>query len=384
MPILQSDTLIYTYEDVVEQLLDLHAGERTPLTERNAKRAVQQAYRDLPNKHNWSFYYRQRLMQTVASYSTGTIAYQHTGGANERQITLTGGTLPAWAAFGRLVIGSVHYEVAERISGTVLTLREDSNPGEDVAALTEYTLYRNAYPLPANFRRLGHLWDVEVRRFIPVVEQQVQHDALVAFFTTPDTPWQAAFRGVSDYYGTMQLLFGPPPSEVFTYDLLYEIHPRPLRIESYSTGTITISGTTVTLTNGVWPANCAGSILRVAATTEAPTNRLGENPFLTEHVIKSRTSDTVVVLEESATDVTGRGFTLSDPIDIEAGAMLNAFLRAAEAEFCRAASRKDANERMALAQQALLEAIGADDRTPPNQSMPVYDPIKHGRIVDGG
>jgi hypothetical protein len=385
MPVLQTDTVVYTFQDVVEHLLDLHGVDRDGLNQRNARRAILSAYRDLPNKHPWGYYYRQRLFQTAASYSTGTVAFDHTGGANERQLTLTTGTWPTWAEFGRVIIDSVHYEVERRISSSIVTLREDSNPGADVAALTTYEIYRNAYPLPANFHRLGHLWDVSQNRSIPVIEQQAHHD-LANFYDTPSTPWQVAIRGTSDYYATMQLLFGPPPNELRTYDLLYEVTPRPLKIDEYKRGTIAISGTGATITGGVAPASCVGSILRVAATADAPSGATGgicgDNPFASQHVIKTRTSDTVLVLEESGSTVTGMGYVISDPIDIEAGAMLNAFLRMCEAEFCRTVGRKDANDRMALAHQAIIEAIEADQRMPRgNGPAAIYDPFRNATVT---
>lgn len=320
-------------------------------------------------------------MQTVASYSTGTVDYDHTGGTYERQLTLATGTWPTWATFGRVIIADVHYEVEDYKSSTVLTLREDSNPGADVAASTAYTIYRNAYPLPANFRRLGHLWDIDGQRSIPIVDQQEQHDALVNCYDTPDTPWQASLRGTGDYYGATQLVFGPPPSAVLSYDLMYEVLPRPLKIDQYTAGTVTItSTTTATLTGGVWPASCVGSILRVAATADSPTSLLGDNPYASQHVIKTRTSDTVAVLEEATTNVSGKGFSVSDPIDVEQG-MLNAFMRMAEAEFCSAASRKDADARAAKAMMAIVEAKENDQKMPRSGVPAYYDPIKRGRVT---
>lgn len=394
MPSLQTDTAVFTFADAVEHLLDLHEIDRqAALNQRNARRAIQSAYGDLPQKHCWSYYFRQRLLQTAASYSTGTVEYDHTGGSNERQLTLTTGTWPDWAAFGRVIISSVHYEVESRISDTVLTLRTDSNPGADVAASTTYTIYRNAYPLPVNFRRMGHVWDVTQQRSLPYVDPQEQHDSNVRFFDTPDTPWQFTLRNTGDYLGSMQIVFGPPPSAVKSYDILHEVTPRPLRIDSYSTGTVAVTSTnTATLTGGTWPEDCVGSILRLASDANVPTGVTGgfsstgaglDNRFASQHVIKSRTSSTVVVLEDATSNVSGKGFMLSDPIDIEAGAMLRAFLRMAEAEFCFAAGRDDATKRYQRAQMAIVEAIEGDTRAPRTNGVNYYDPFRHVRVTDG-
>jgi hypothetical protein len=376
MPILQTDTVVYTFADVIEHLCDLHKVDQDGLNVRNAKRAILNAYRDLANKHTWSYHVRQRLLQTVASYSTGTIDFDYTGGANERQLTLATGTWPSWAEYGRVIIDSVHYEVERRISTSILTLREDSNPGADVAAATTYEIYRNSYPLPANYRRLGHLWDVDQKRVVPFVDQQEHHDGLNCFFETPATPWTFTIRGSSDYYGASQLVLGPPPDAVRNYDLLYEAFPRPLSLDGYTTGTIAISGTTVTGTGTTFPTNCAGSILRVSSTDAVPTGLMGANPFTTQHVIKSRTSATVLVLEETASTVSGMGYTISDPIDVDPAA-INAFLRMAEAEFCLADGRKDALTRKALAQEEFTLAVEGDQREPRTRGPRMYDPFSN-------
>jgi len=76
------------------------------------------------------------------AYTTGTIEYDHTGSANEFEVTLSGvgAEWPAWAATGVITILGVEYTVDARISTTILTLDSSSNPGADVAASTAYSL----------------------------------------------------------------------------------------------------------------------------------------------------------------------------------------------------------------------------------------------------
>lgn len=385
MPLIQAGTDIHTYKDLVELVLDAHEIDRTGLNERRARAAVLKAYRDLPYRHPWSYYYRQRLLQTVASYATGTVVYDHTGGASERLVTLTSGTFPTWAAFGRLIIDSVHYEVDTRESGTTLTLREDSNPGADVSS-SSYELYRSAYPLPSDFRRLCRLWDVEQQRLIAFVDQHEQHTALQVFYDTPSTPWQATIRATRDYYGQKSLIFGPPPDTVRTYDLLYEASPRPLAIDEYKAGTVstTADDATVTLSDGTFPVNCVGSIIRFSATSTDPSNALGaqdntDNPFVMQGVIKTRTSATSAELEENASQsLSGVAYVISDPLDIASGPMLTALQHAAEAEFCQRAGRKDAMQKLAIARDSLLAAMEADADYANDNRRFIYDPFKHG------
>src|SRR5574338_846908 len=104
-----------TYKDLVDYCLDYAGGDVTVENRRKARRAVQNAYRDMAKDHRWRYYLIIGRLATVEYYSTGTIAYDHTGGANERQVTLTSGTWPSWAANGILVIDNVTYEVDSRV-----------------------------------------------------------------------------------------------------------------------------------------------------------------------------------------------------------------------------------------------------------------------------
>ena len=386
---IQSGTEILTFKDAVEQLLDLHELDvRNGLNERRARLCVLQAYRDIPFRTAWSYYYRQRLLQTVASQTSSTVTYDHTGGAYERVLTIAAGTWPSWAAYGRVIIDETHYEVEDRKSSTELTLTETSNPGADVAAGTTYELYRSAYPLPANFRSLVSIWDVDEQRQLSVIEPAEQHKVL-ASYDEPSTPEWVAIRSTGEFYGGLCLHFSPPPSEAATYDMLYMATPRPLTIDAYSAGTVAVTNgsTTVTGTNTVFPTSCVGSVIRFSTSSAPPTSLLGEiasdgggadNPFAMQGVIKTRSSATSLVLEEAATVEipSGSAYVISDPLDIEPGAMYTAFMSHAEAEFSQRAGREDATRRLALARQRLLEAMEADTRVE-NTGNPrsSYDPF---------
>jgi hypothetical protein len=371
MAIVQSGTEIWTYADAVDALCDAHAVLRTGLNERHARSSVRFAYRDFPLRHPWSYYYRQRVLQTVASYSTGTVVYDNSGGSNERMLTLTTGTWPTWAEYGRVVIDDVHYEVEYRVSDSIVTLAEYSNPGADVASTT-YEIYRSSYPLPVNFGVIERLWDVNGNYEIPFVDQRTQHTALQAFYDTPSTPIHATIRATGKYLSGVELVFGPPPNAVLTYDMLYRTFPRPLAIDEYSSGTVTItSGTAaVTGTNTTFPATCAGSIIRFSTGIVKPSGYLGaidgaDNPYVYQAVIKSRGSATALTLEEvmptTIATLTGVGYTISDPLDIDIQRMLTPLQRMAEAEFSRLASRQDAMMKLQLSRQSLLQAMEGDE-----------------------
>lgn len=372
MPLIASNTELWTFKDAVENLLDLHGLDtRSGINERRARACVMQVYRDIPSRATWHYFYRQRLLQTNTQQTSSTITYDHTGGAYERVVTIASGTWPSWAAFGRLIIDEVHYEVEDRKSSTELTLTETSNPGADVAAGTAYILYRSAYPLPSNFRSLVSLWDVDEQREIAHVDP-AQHHKLQSYYDTPSTPVDVSIRATGEYYGGMALHFSPPPDTAKTYDLLYMANPRTLAIDEYSTGTVAVTNgsTTVTGTGTTFPTNCVGSVIRFSTTAAPPTSVMGgfgtsggiDNPFAMQGVIKTRTSATALVLEEAATVEipSASAYVISDPLDLEPGSMLTAFLRATEAEYASRAGREDAPRRYAMARQSLLEAMAAN------------------------
>jgi hypothetical protein len=394
MPVIQSNSEIQTYSDSVQYVLDSHALERAPLNERHARSAVRRAYSDLPKKHAWNYYYRQRLMQTVEDYSTGTIVYDHTGGAHERMLTLTTGTWPSWAAYGRVIIDDVHYEVDDRKSDSIITLTETSNPGADVASTT-YQIYRNSYPLPANFGVMHGLWSVSEQMMIPFVDQRNQYQALQAFYETPAAPRHATIRATGKYISGVELVLGPPPDELLTYDMLYQAFPRALSIEEYANATVSITSGAATVTGAtgvVFPTTCVGSIIRFSSGSVKPTGPLGgidgaENPFVYQGVIKSRDSATQLTLEEvmptTISSLSAVGYTISDPIDIDTNRMLTAFQLACEAEFSRLAARKDMMEKSQMAMSALRLAMESDEMVGPMKGQPsYYNRIDHATVID--
>ena len=367
---------LLTYHDCVQHLSDVFQFSDATVMGRRARIAVDSVYRDLPYKINWKYYQRRQTFETVASYSTGTAAYDHTGGAHERLVTLSG-TVPTWAQFGRFILNDVTYRIAEYKSTTTFTLFEDDNPGEDVSATT-FTIYRNEYPVPHDFRRGMRIYDVADEQEIPIVGFGESQRLLVGIDREPDQPRRAYIRNSGDYYGVWTIEMIPPPSAARTYDISYEGKPRDILTVSYSTGTVATSSTTVTGTTTVFPASCVGSVIRfgVSASSTAVTNKFGSNPFTEQRVIAARGGDTSLTIDTAPTSAysAGTGYMISDPIDIHPGAMTTAFLRAIEAEFAKVCAFKDVGERMALAQQALMQAMENEPNDTYANAAPMYEP----------
>lgn len=367
---------ITTFQDAVEHLLDRFNLPRAGRNLRLARGAVVTAYRDLPTRHRWSYYLREQQFATVPVYSTGTVAYDHTGGAHERLLTLSGGTWPSYAAAGRLIINQEVYVVDERKSDTTLTLTESSNPGEDVASTT-YQWYQDDYPLEVSFRRASPMVELATSSGL----QHLQPDQILDYLQgnyAPSDPLFYCFHGNGKEYGRMYVRFAPPPNTAKTYRFMAEISPRPLVTEKYSDGLVSTSGTTVTGTDTLFTSNHVGAILRFSADgEEEPTGLMGSpgdglrgdgvyNPFTAQRRIMAVTSSTVLRIDSALpSELTSVKFTISDPVDMDDASMATLMTRMSEAEFasrCNDVSAEETRTLQALATTQLLLAMGADNR----------------------
>lgn len=380
-------TEVWTFEDAVDFVLDAFGSERSARNVRNAKRAVINALNDIQNRRNWRYYYKRQALTTVAPYGTGTVAYDHTGGSNERQVTLTGGTFPAWAEFATLKIARKYYTVESRISDTVLTLSPNANPGEDLAS-TAYSLFRDNYPLPVDFLALDRLVDITgVGAALTYVSPGDYHQAarlqqqagMPTYYTVSSSP---------DYRGTNSLFLGPPPSGSRSYEYMYRSSPRQLRCERYATGTVSVSSgsTTVTGSGTAFTDTHVGAVIRFSVDSNQPTSIIGglsadENPFYAHRTVlsvESSDSLTIDAVVSNSVSLSGVGYTISDPIDIEAPVMLVAFQRLAELHMATL-ENADPNKiafRARQADEALRNAASADIPTFGTNSQQLVGPLR--------
>ncbi len=376
IPAYDRDLPIFTYEDVVEHLLDFFRIERADDRHmRQARRAIDISYRDLPFHTRWSYYDRVAIIHTEASQSTGTIAYDHTGGTYERQLTLTGATWPDNARHYKVIIGDTHYRVEDKKSTTVVTLEQSSNPGADVASGTTYQTYRSAYPLPIDFRKAGRVYNVDNEHELKIVTNDTQHSQAIFFYDSPGTPWTAAIRSTGEFFGQLELVLSPPPSAAESYSIIYEASPFPLITDRYigdaKSGTVTTDGTTTVegASTTFDSLKHTGCILRVSGNTEhVPTSTFGRrednllNPYKYQRVIMSVTDSDTLEVDTLIPTLTTVKFSISSPVDIEPGAMYTAFIRMCEAEFARNTDQKDRQEHEMKSMQALRFAMENDQR----------------------
>lgn len=370
---------LWTLADAVEYLID--GANATGIAEerRKARRAVLDAYREFPQKDEWAYFTRPGQLRTQASYSTGTIEYDHTGGAEERLVTISGGTAPDNVEWFTLRIAGVDYQVERAISSTTFTLTEFSNPGEDVAAGTSYSLYRAQYPVPIDWRRGGN--PIELNGWgAPCYVTPEQFMETRRFNNTPQG-WQQYYtiRGSDQQYSGFVFEFNPPPSEARTWDFMYQADPRPIGLigtaVEYSTGTVSVSGTTVTGLGTAFTSRMVGCVIRFTAGSAVPTGTggkyssdgTGDNPYAEQRIVTDVASGTSLTIDQELTgSYSAKPYTIGDPLALDYHVMLDAFLALCEWKFARiiAKDQKFINEKEAAWRREFGRARAADNRTP--------------------
>jgi hypothetical protein len=381
---------VCTFQDLGEYVFNVFNPAVKPPTGREliaTKQAILSAYRDLPQQHKWSYYRRHLTIPCEASQTAGTVAYDHSGGTYERMVTLTGSTWPTSVAQGFIKINGTPYAVDAYKSSLIATLTEKTNPGSDVSAGASYEWYRDAYTLPAGFRRMvaiGEMGTTSDWYSLDYVTQDQFHDLVRSEFGSTGRPDYFTIRNSHKYLGSLELVFGRAPNKAAVYDVLYEASPRELRIYKEATGTIALSGggTTITGTGTAFSQQHVGSIIRLtASTTVEPTSVMGNadgtlNPFLAQRVITavaSATSATIDAAIDATTNLSGAKYVISDPVDMEPTAMRSALEAACCAVYSRIQKREDAKEWQVTARNLLIDAMAFDSRSLIPQSGDAVD-----------
>lgn len=173
--------------------------------------------------------------------------------------------------------------------------------------------------------------------------------------------------GDSNYPGRLVMRVLPIPWESRTIDFIYKRRPRALTIPSMTGGTVSVSQGLNNLV-GVGTAftpNMVGMSIRLSNNATAPTSIIkGTNPAAFDTTVAAYVSPTALTLFDAANaNYAGVGWTASDPIEFEQGAMLQAYLRCCEKQIGILRILKDKPSASAQYDQALAEAKSADSRS---------------------
>lgn len=314
------DDGLLTYHDLLDYITALTDGGARSKDLRLFKEAILGAYRDVSSAAEWGYYMTEGRVDLVANYNTGTITYDHTGGANERQLTLSGGTWPSWAAQGRIRINDVVYPVDSRVSSTVITLGSSMNPTADISSGSSYELYKSVYPLPTD---LWRLYDVAVEKsyWVPYYITPTQWLQRERFVQTSGQTWAWTIMKSPDDDGRWALWVDPSPDTAEPLGFIYRRRPRTLRWSGTETEarSYTISGSSgssTATTSTALPSSMVGSILRFGTTSTNPSGLAGNSPFIEQHKIKSISSTTVTIDGTLGQTYSSAKIVVSDPVDM--------------------------------------------------------------------
>lgn len=362
--------MIVTFDDILDHLLDYSGSDTAASATARHRRAIQNAYQLLPTRHDWSYLRGIMRVTTVAPYDTGTIAYDYTGGANERMVALTGGTWPAWIASGYLLIANVPYRVESRISDTIITLAEQSAPTADIAALTEYQALQDQFPLPADFIAGDEAVVNEVGTLMQYTHPR-EWSSQRRMNSGTGQPVLYTYLGTTSPRGRISIAIWPPSDAAYVIDILYKRAMRPLVYAHVSDGLVAATAASATITGSgtAFKSGMVGSIIRfgVDLGENVPTGPTGNEPAVVERTITAVASGVSLTVDEVMPEtITAAHYLISDPIDIEVASMYEYFCRECEKQWRLISRSKATAEEIsvdnAAYNKAWLQAREADNR----------------------
>jgi ubiquitin-activating enzyme E1-like protein len=284
----------------------------------------------------------------------------------------TGGTwtstaaFPPWAAYGIFVLNNIPYEVAAYISPTVITLTDASNPGVDVGAGASYMLYQDSYPLPSDFIAFDKLVGMS-NNSLPAYVHPRDWLTRQRFNQQCSLPWLYTVMQNRNNFGSLAVVFAAPPDQNYVYNSVYIKRPRPMLLDSYKVGNVSATQGSATLTgNGTaWTSNMVNSVVRLGmiGSKFTPTSIAGLYPCVLERSIVAVVNGTTLTMDTpSDQNLPGVQYVISDPVDIEQGAM-TAYRRCCEWQLSITKSMKISQAAYGAWMEALALAKGADKRT---------------------
>jgi hypothetical protein len=137
----------------------------------------------------------------------------------------------------------------------------------------------------------------------------------------------------------------------------YRRFPRRIKYSDSSTGTVSNSGTTVTLagTGASFSSEMVGSVIRFGTSTTKPSGVRGLNPWQEQRIITAYTdANTVTVDSAPSSTFSGVKYVVSDPLDLRP-TMIEPFLRGCEWKL--SLSRRNAESPTQELHQWYMEAI---------------------------
>jgi len=377
---------VYTYSDALDAVTEMAQSFGRSAPQSVLRRAVRAARNEIMSAHQWSFLTANGRILLRARQTTGTVAFDFTGGTSERQLTLTGATWPSWAVDASVRFDDIVCDVQEVVDSTNVILDSVMNPGQDVSSGQSYVLYPRWYPLPNDFGsiiRVAEESSWKLGHEISLAEMMVKDK----YLTGGGDPSYFAIGPTQDQFGSMALHLHIPSDTTEPIDLLYRRRLRDLRYSGHNAaefaGTIAVTADSATVTGSStsFESGMVNSILRISTSTTKPTGLEGTNAWIEQRVIKSVASATSLTLDAAvATSRSGVKYVVSDPVDV-APAVWTAFLACCAKHYAVAVNLKEKAELIAVYQDALFTAKQGDARST-GRRVAHIGPTYMGRLAD--
>lgn len=363
---------LLTYTDLIAHLQHFTRGGGQDVEQSDYRDALQMVYRDLISGREWRYFVTDCRILLNAPYSTGTLTFDPTAYTYPNEVLLSGGTWPSWAALGRIKIGNNIFAVQERKSDTILTLAANSNPGIYTAAASGgWTIYRNIYTLPSDFRSMYEPLAEQTQLRLRFIEPEQWHWLETIDANSCDAPNFWTIMGDPQFLGQMCIVVQSYVNSTQGLRFLYQREPRPLRYTGYDSADYagTVSGsadsTAITGIGTAFTSAHIGSVIRFTQSTATdatkyPTGLNGLNPFTEQKIITDVASATSITVDTPlSADYLNKPYRISDPVDLFP-AMVNALLKGAEKELANLRNRDDVEMRAAEYHTARMRAANAD------------------------
>ena len=316
------------------------------------------SYETILNAYPWPVMEGWGRIHVEPMQEVGTVAYT----SANRTLTISGASWPTWAEGAAVRIDNAIHQVQSRASSSQVILDEQLCPSDDLAAGTEYELFRLWYALPRDFGYMRSIVRSDgahlCRRTMGDMQRLHQSTSATGDIT------DIAF-GQHPLQPTRQALFTwPPPTAEDTLDFTYDRRHRDLRFAGYDSaddqGTVTVAaGSNVVTGSGTaFDDEMEGALLRWGKTSTRPTGTHGNARYAEQHQVLSVNSVTELVLLGAArTTRSAVGYVVTDPIVIAESAY-PAILRQIEYQLAMAyrsqhvgSYRKEAEDALRLAAQ---------------------------------
>jgi len=265
-----------------------------------AKGIINDVYvRTLPRIADWNPIIVESNLSMSASYNTGSATI--TAGSTSVTGTGTVWTTAMLAVDGYKIsfAGNDNIYSFTRTADTTGTI-SPALSGDQSLTNVNYRIYRDEYPLAADFDRLlrnGSIYVYSGGRVSDIIEE-VPRDEFREYFSpeATDPLRRVMLSGTHNTTGYRLIRVNPPPLKavVYPYEYVKKITP----MTEYSVGTVSVtnSSTTVNGSGTTWTASMVGQYLRVDA------NGIGDSSKW--YRIATRVSNTQITLETAYEEAT--------------------------------------------------------------------------------